>query len=384
LTMDTEMLEQLRSTIRRFVREKLVPIEAQVAENDEIPSEILDDVRALGLFGLSTPEEYGGLGLNLAEEVELLIELCWASAAFRSTVGINLGLGSQSILRDGTPEQKRHWLPRIASGEVVTSFCLTEPDSGSDSAALRTTATRDGDSYVINGSKRFVTNAPVAGLFLVMARTSREKLPGNAHVTAFLVPADTPGIRVAAKHRKMGQSGAWSADVYFEEVRVSADAIIGGVEGRGFLTAMKSLDRGRITIAAVCVGQARRIIYEATRYASERKQFGKAIGEFQLIQAMLADSQADLYAAESMVRETARRHDRGERVSMEASCCKMFASEMVGRIADRAVQIHGGAGYMRESSVERFYRDVRLFRIYEGTTQIQQLIIGREMLNALA
>jgi len=382
--MDTEMLEQLRSTIRRFVREKLVPIEAQVAENDEIPSEILDDVRALGLFGLSTPEEYGGLGLNLAEEVELLIELCWASAAFRSTVGINLGLGSQSILRDGTPEQKRHWLPRIASGEVVTSFCLTEPDSGSDSAALRTTATRDGDSYVINGSKRFVTNAPVAGLFLVMARTSREKLPGNAHVTAFLVPADTPGIRVAAKHRKMGQSGAWSADVYFEEVRVSADAIIGGVEGRGFLTAMKSLDRGRITIAAVCVGQARRIIYEATRYASERKQFGKAIGEFQLIQAMLADSQADLYAAESMVRETARRHDRGERVSMEASCCKMFASEMVGRIADRAVQIHGGAGYMRESSVERFYRDVRLFRIYEGTTQIQQLIIGREMLNALA
>ena len=382
--MDTEMLEQLRSTIRRFVREKLVPIEAQVAENDEIPSEILDDVRALGLFGLSTPEEYGGLGLNLAEEVELLIELCWASAAFRSAVGINLGLGSQSILRDGTPEQKRHWLPRIASGEVVTSFCLTEPDSGSDSAALRTTATRDGDSYVINGSKRFVTNAPVAGLFLVMARTSREKLPGNAHVTAFLVPADTPGIRVAAKHRKMGQSGAWSADVYFEEVRVSADAIIGGVEGRGFLTAMKSLDRGRITIAAVCVGQARRIIYEATRYASERKQFGKAIGEFQLIQAMLADSQADLYAAESMVRETARRHDRGERVSMEASCCKMFASEMVGRIADRAVQIHGGAGYMRESSVERFYRDVRLFRIYEGTTQIQQLIIGREMLNALA
>jgi acyl-CoA dehydrogenase len=382
--MDTEMLEQLRSTIRRFVREKLVPLEGQVADADEIPAEILNDIRALGLFGLSTPEEYGGLGLNLAEEIELIIELCWASAAFRSSIGINLGLGSQSILRDGTSEQKRRWLRRIASGEIVTSFCLTEPDSGSDSAALRTTATRDGDSYIINGSKRFVTNAPVAGLFLVMARTSREKLPGNAHVTAFLVPADTPGIRVAAKDRKMGQSGAWSADVYFEQVRVSADAIIGGVEGRGFMTAMKSLDRGRITIAAVCVGQARRIIYEATRYASERKQFGKAIGDFQLIQAMLADSQADLYAADSMVRETARRHDRGETVSMEASCCKMFASEMVGRIADRAVQIHGGAGYMRESAVERFYRDVRLFRIYEGTTQIQQLIIGREMLKALA
>lgn len=308
------------------------------------------------------------------------MELCWASAAFRSAIGINLGLGSQSILRDGTPQQRQEWLPRIASGEIVTSFCLTEPDSGSDSAALRTSAVREGDGYVINGSKRYVTNAPIAGLFLVMARTSKERLPKNAHITAFLVPAGTPGVTVAAKDKKMGQSGAWSADVFFEDVRVPADAIIGGEEGRGFATAMKSLDRGRISVASVCVGQARRILYEAARYASERKQFGKPIGEFQLIQAMLADSQADLYAAECMLRDTARRYDAGERISMEASCCKMFASEMVGRIADRAVQIHGGAGYMRDSAVERFYRDVRLFRIYEGTTQIQQLIIGKEVL----
>ena len=232
---------------------------------------------------------------------------------------------------------------------------------------------------MLDGSKRYITNAPSAGLFLVMARTSAERLPKNAHITAFLVPAGTPGITVGAKDRKMGQSGAWSADVHFEGVRVPASAIIGGVEGRGFATAMKALDRGRVHIGAVCVGQARRILHEATRYAVERRAFGEAIGDFQLIQAMLADSQADLYAAECMVRDVARRYDAGERVSLEASCCKMFCSEMVGRIADRAVQIHGGAGYMRDSAVERFYRDVRLFRIYEGTTQIQQLIIGREM-----
>ncbi len=382
--MDAETLNQLRETIRRFARERLVPLEEQVAETDQIPSEIIEEIRALGLYGLTTPEEYGGLGLKTAEEIELIMELCWASAAFRSAIGINLGLGSQSILRDGTPEQRQEWLPRIASGEVVTSFCLTEPDSGSDSAALRTSAVKEGDTYVINGTKRFVTNAPVAGLFLVMARTHPERLPKNAHVTAFLVPRDTPGVRVANRDRKMGQGGAWSADVYFENVRVPRSAIIGGVEGRGFATAMKSLDRGRISVAAVCVGQARRILHEAARYASERKQFGKPIGEFQLIQAMLADSKADLYAAECMLRETARRHDAGERISVEASCCKMFASEMVGRIADRAVQIHGGAGYMRDSAVERFYRDVRLFRIYEGTTQIQQLIIGREVLKSVA
>jgi acyl-CoA dehydrogenase len=378
--IDKETLAQLVDTVRRYVRDKLVPLEKEVAERDEIPVEVLQDFRDMGLYGLSTPERYGGLGLGSVEEVEIIMELCWTSAAFRSAIGINLGLGSQSILMDGTDAQKQHWLPRIATGEVVTSFCLTEPDSGSDSAALRTSAVRRGDAYVLNGTKRFITNAPSAGLFIVMARTNPERLPKNAHITAFLVPAGTLGVRVAGKAHKMGQQGAGVADVYLDDVHVPADAIIGGVEGKGFATAMKSLDRGRINIASVCVGQARRILFEATRYASERKQFGQPIGEFQLIQAMLADSQADLYAAECMLRDVARRHDSGERVSLEASCAKMFASEMVGRIADRAVQIHGGAGYMRESAVERFYRDVRLFRIYEGTTQIQQLIIGRELL----
>ena len=378
--MDRETLNEIRDVIRRFTRERLVPLEAEVAETDTIPAGIVQEMRDLGLFGLTTPEEYGGLGLSSAEEIELVMELTWASAAFRSTIGISLGLGSQAILMDGTGAQKAAWLPRIASGEVITSFCLTEPDSGSDSAALTTSAVRDRDGYVLNGTKRYVTNAPIAGLFLVMARTNREALPRNAHVTAFLVPAGTPGLRIGATDRKMGQAGAWSADVVLDDVRVPADSIIGGIEGRGFATAMKSLDRGRINVASVCVGQGRRILHEATRYARERTQFGQPIGQFQLVQAMLADSQADLYAAECMLRDVARRYDTGERISLEASCAKMFASEMVGRIADRAVQIHGGAGYMRDSSVERFYRDVRLFRIYEGTTQIQQIIIGREMM----
>jgi acyl-CoA dehydrogenase len=377
---DRDTLREFRDSVRRYVHEKLVPLENEVAENDRVPDSVIRDFREMGLYGLTTPEDYGGLGLNAQEEAEIMLELNWASAAFRSAVGINLGLGSQSILNDGTDAQRRQWLPKIASGEVVTSFCLTEPDSGSDAAALRTSAVRDGDHYVINGTKRFITNAPVAGLFIVMARTEKERLPKNAHISAFLVPAGTPGVIVAAKDRKMGQAGAWSADVHFDNARVPADALLGGIEGRGFATAMKSLDRGRISVSTACIGQARRILHEATKYAVERKQFGQAIGEFQLIQAMLADSQADLYAAECMLRDVARRYDDGERVSLEASCCKMFASEMVGRIADRAVQIHGGAGYMRDSVVERFYRDVRVFRIYEGTTQIQQGIIGKELL----
>jgi acyl-CoA dehydrogenase len=381
--MDRATLDALVDTVRRYTREHLVPLEAAVADNDEMPASVVRDFRDMGLFGLTTPEAYGGLGLACAEEIEIIIELCWASPAFRSTIGINLGLGSQGLVLDGTEAQKVQWLPKIASGEVITSFCLTEPDSGSDSAALRTSAVRDGDGYVLNGTKRYITNAPVAGLFIVMARTAPERLPKNAHISAFLVPAGTPGVRVGRKERKMGQQGAWVADVVFDNARVPVDAIIGGAEGKGFATAMKSIDRGRINVVSICVGQGRRILHEATRYATERKAFGQPIGEFQLIQAMLADSQADLYAAECMLRDVARRYDSGERVSMEASCAKMFASEMIGRIADRAVQIHGGAGYMRDSAVERMYRDVRLLRIYEGTTQIQQLIIGRELIKRM-
>ncbi len=377
--MDDQTLRQLLDTVSRYVRERLIPNEARVAEEDAIPAEIAGEMRKMGLFGLSIPEEYGGLGLSMEEEVRVAFELGRASPAFRSLIGTNNGIGSQGIVIDGTEEQKRKYLPRLASGEIIGSFALTEPGSGSDAASLRSSARREGDSYVINGTKRFITNAPEAGLFTVFARTDPDQ-PGARGVSAFLVEADTPGIALGPPDRKMGQKGAHTCDVIFEECRVPASALLGGVEGQGFRTAMKVLDRGRLHISAACVGVAERLIDDSLRYAMEREQFGKPIAEFQLIQAMLADSRAESYAARCMVLETARKRDRDGNVSTEAACCKMFASEMVGRVADRAVQIHGGAGYIADYGVERFYRDVRLFRIYEGTTQIQQLVIARNMI----
>ncbi|WP_341895829.1 acyl-CoA dehydrogenase family protein [Ferrovibrio terrae] len=377
--MDKDTLEQTRLGLRRFVREKLVPLEKQVADEDRIPDEIRRGFAEMGLYGLSIPEEYGGLGLTMAEEVELVFELGWTSPAFRSLFGTNVGIGSQGILMDGTAEQKETWLPRLASGEVTASFALTEPEAGSDAASVKTRAERQGDHYVVNGTKRFITNAPHAGIFTLMARTDPNN-KGAGGVTAFIVEAKTPGITIGRPDKKMGQRGSHTADVIFENAKVPAANIIGGREGQGFKTAMKVLDRGRLHISAMCVGAAERLIHESVSYARDRKQFGQAIAEFQLIQAMLADSRTEAYAARCMVRDAAGRYAAGEAVSMEASSCKYFASEMVGRVADRAVQIHGGSGYIQEYAVERFYRDVRLFRLYEGTSQIQQLVIAKQML----
>jgi acyl-CoA dehydrogenase len=376
---DQETLNLLKDSIARFVREVLIPHEDTVAETDAIPASIVGQMRELGLFGLCIPEEYGGLALTMEEEVLVAMELAYASPAFRSLVGTNNGIGAQGIVIDGTPEQKASWLPRLASGEIIGSFALTEPDSGSDAGSLRTTAVRDGDDYVIDGVKRFITNAPEAGVFTVMARTSPERKDAGA-ISAFLVERGTPGLSLGKPDKKMGQRGAHTCDVIFERCRVPAANLIGGKEGVGFKTAMKVLDKGRLHIAAVCVGAARRMLDDALRYAMERKQFGQPIAEFQLVQAMLADSQAELYAARSMVVDAARSRDEGRDVTLEASCCKLFASEMCGRVADRAVQIHGGAGYVADYAAERFYRDVRLFRIYEGTSQIQQLVIARNMI----
>lgn len=381
-SMDPETFGQLLDTVRRFVREKLVPQEAKVDEDDRVPDEIIAEMRDLGLFGISIPQNYGGLGLTASEEVAVVRELGWTSPAFRSVVGTNVGIGSQGLVMDGTADQCARYLPKLASGELVSSFCLTEPGAGSDAASLRTTAHWDGEAYVLNGTKRYITNAPRAGVLTVMARSDPEA-PGGAGVTAFIVDADTPGISVGKTDKKMGQRGAYTSDVVFEDVRVPADAVIGGEPGRGFKTAMKVLDRGRVHISALCIGTARRLIHEALVYSGDREQFGQPIGEFQLVQAMLADSQAECYAANCMVEDAARRLDRGEAITLEASCCKMYCSEMVGRVADRAVQIFGGAGYMAEYGIERFYRDVRLFRLYEGTTQIQQLIIARQMRRGL-
>jgi acyl-CoA dehydrogenase len=382
MALDSETLDQLLETIRRFVRERLMPLEHEVAENDAIPAEIVNAMREMGLFGLSIPEEHGGLGLTMEEEVRVAFELGRTSPAFRSLIGTNNGIGSQGIVIDGTGEQKRKYLPRLASGELVGSFALTEPEAGSDAGSLRTSARRDGDFYVLNGTKRFITNAPVAGLFTVFARTDPASTDARG-VSAFLVEAGTPGLSFGPPDRKMGQKGAHTCDVIFEDCRIPADAILGGREGQGFKTAMKVLDRGRLHISAVCVGASKRLIDDSLRYAAERRQFGKPIAEFQLVQAMLADSRAESYAAECMVMETARRKDAGQDVSTDAACCKMFASEMVGRVADRAVQVHGGAGYIADYGIERFYRDVRLFRIYEGTTQIQQIVIARNMVREL-
>jgi acyl-CoA dehydrogenase len=379
VTLPAETLSQLLESVSRFVREQLVPLEHHVAEHDEIPAGIVAAMREMGLFGLSISEEYGGLGLTMEEEAQVAFELGQTSPAFRSLIGTNNGIGSQGIIIDGLEEQKQRYLPGMASGEIVGSFALTEAEAGSDAGSLRTSARRDGDSYVLNGTKRYITNAPRAGLFTVFARTNPQEA-GARGVSAFLVEADTPGISLGVPDQKMGQKGAHTCDVIFDECRVPATALLGGQEGQGFRTAMKVLDRGRLHISAVCVGVAERLIRDSLRYAMERKQFGQPLAEFQLIQAMLADSKAEAYAARCMVMETARRKDAGHDVATEAACSKMFASEMVGRVADRAVQIHGGAGYIADYGIERFYRDVRLFRIYEGTTQIQQIVIARNMI----
>ena len=378
---DEETLNILLDSIARFVREVLVPNEALVAETDTIPPAIVAQMRELGLFGLSIPEAYGGLELSMEEEVRVAFEIARTSPAFRSLIGTNNGIGSQGIVIDGTEAQKQHYLPKLAAGEIIGSFALTEAGSGSDAASLRTSAVRDGDFYILNGSKRYITNAPEASIFTVMARTDPVKRRASA-ISAFIVERDTPGLSLGKIDKKMGQQGAHTCDVIFENCRVPAANIIGGKEGVGFKTAMKVLDKGRLHIAAVCVGAAERMLADALAYAMERQQFGQPIAEFQLIQAMLADSKAEIYAARSMVLDAARRRDNKEDISTEASCCKLFASEMCGRVADRSVQIHGGAGYISEYAAERFYRDVRLFRIYEGTTQIQQIVIARNMIKA--
>jgi len=379
---DHETLNALLDTVNRFVRERLVPAEALVAETDEIPGDIVQEMKDMGLFGLTVPESYGGLELTMEEEVMVMLAMGQTSPCFRSLFGTTVGIGSQGILLDGTTEQKAKYLPKLATGELIASFALTEPDAGSDAASLRTTAIRgtdaEGDHYIVNGTKRYITNSPHAGIFTLMARTNPAD-KGAGGVSAFIVEANTPGITIGKVDKKMGQRGAHTADVIFENCRVPASQLIGGKEGQGFKTAMKVLEKGRIHIAAICVGVAERMQRDALNYAIERKQFGQPIAEFQLVQAMLADSQAEIYAARCMVIDAARKRDEGLPVATEASCCKLFASEMCGRVADRAVQIFGGAGYLSEYGIERFYRDVRLFRLYEGTSQIQQIVIARNL-----
>ncbi len=376
--MDSETKSILLETIRRFVDERLRPLEAKVAEDDAIPEDVLKEMSELGLYGLSIPEEYGGLGLNMEEECLVALELGRCSPAFRSAFGTNVGIGSQGLLMYGTDAQKKKYLPAMATGEIVTSFALTEPDVGSDSGSVKTSARLEGDHYVLNGTKRYITNANRAHLFTVIARTNKDTKDASG-LSTFLVERSTPGLTVGKPEKKMGQHGTNICDVTFDNVKVPVENMI-GEEGQGFKVAMQVLDRGRLHISSFCVGIAERLIDDSVQYASEREQFGKPISSFQLIQAHLAESRVESYAGRCMALDAAKKYDQGLNVSEEAACSKLFASEMVGRVADRAVQIFGGAGYLTEYGVERFYRDVRLFRIYEGTSEIQKIVIARHML----
>ncbi len=381
--MDPDIFDQFIEQLKRYVRERLIPAEADVIAADRIPDDILNEMREMGLFGITIPEDYGGAGMSISQYIETVKQLSYAAPAYRSTMSINVGMTGSAIRKFGTAEQKAHWLPRIASGEIAC-FGLTEPGSGSDSAAMQTMAVRDGNGFRLNGTKRYITNAPHAKIGLIMARTSKEALPKNAHVSAFIIDMDTPGITIGSPDKKMGQTGAHIADVIMEDVHIPADAMVGGIEGKGFQIAMQSLDNGRLSVAAMGVGMGRRALDAATRYATERKAFGEPIANFQLIQAMLADSDAELYAAECMIADACARADRGENIVRKAAAAKMFASEACGRVADRSVQIHGGAGYLAEYDAERFFRDARILRIYEGTTQIMQLQIAKHMLREFA
>ena len=383
--MDPEMFEQFIEQLERYVRERLIPAEREVIEHDRVPDAILAEMRDMGLFGLTVPEDYGGAGLSTSQYARVVRTMAYAAPAFRSIFSINVGMFNSAIKNGGTEAQKAEWWPRIAAGEIAC-FGLTEPGSGSDSAAMATTAKPDpsGNGWILNGTKRYITNAPHAQVGLIMARTEKDNLPKNAHVSAFIVPMDAPGVTVGSPDAKMGQSGSHIADVILEDVHVPGEALLGGETGTGFVFAMKSLDNGRISVGAASTGYARRALDSALTYATERKAFGEPIANFQLIQQMLAESETEIYAAECMMADVTARADRGENILRKAAAFKVFASEMCGRVVDRVVQIYGGAGYLAEYDAERFFRDARIYRIYEGTTQILQLQIAKHMLRDFA
>ncbi|NUU26074.1 MAG: acyl-CoA dehydrogenase [Streptomycetaceae bacterium] len=380
--MDDADVDEIVASVRRFVREKVVPLETHIDETDAIPDDLREAAAAMGLYGFAIPEEYGGLGLTMTQEVSLVMELGWTTPAFRSLFGTNNGIAGHVLLEGATEEQKKRYLPRLASGEWTASFALTESEAGSDPGDLRTTARRGPDGWLLSGAKRFITNAPNADVFMVFARDADHPGRGADGISAFLVPADTPGLTVGPRDHKMGQQGAWTAEVFLDDVAVPDSALIGGEAGlgQGYRTAMRCLAHGRLHIAALCVGLAQRLLEETVAYAKTRSQSGRPIADFQLIQGLIADSQTDVYTGRATIAAAAAQFDSREDVRMAPSCAKYYCSEMVGRVADRAVQVHGGVGYMRGVPVERFYRDARLFRIYEGTSQIQQIVIAKQAL----
>jgi acyl-CoA dehydrogenase len=375
--MDADSFEQVLSAVRDLVRSEVVPREQEIEDTDRVPDEVRRLAVDMGLFGYALPEEYGGLGLSLLEDVQLAFEFGRTTPAFRSMFGTNNGIAGQVLAKFGTDAQKKEYLPRLAAG-AVASFALTEAEAGSDPSNLKTAARREGDDWVINGQKRYITNASWADYLVVFARTD-PAAPGGKGVSSFIIDAKAPGISIGPKDKKMGQAGAWSSEVFFDDLRVPHSQLIGGEPEKGFATAMTVLARGRVHIAALCVGMAQRILDESVAYAAVNKSSNRPIGEYQLVQAMLAESYAEIEAGRTMTLEAAAKYDAGEDIALGPSASKLFCSEMLGRVADRGVQVHGGMGYMRTTPVERFYRDARLYRIYEGTSEIQKLIIGRTL-----
>ncbi|MBY3985613.1 acyl-CoA dehydrogenase family protein [Rhodococcus fascians] len=376
-----DVFSDVLKQISHFVRSRVVPRELEIMNTDTIPQDLRAQSADMGLFGYAIPQEWGGLGLNLIQDVEVAMELGYTSLSLRSMFGTNNGIAGQVLVGFGTEEQKAAWLPGMASGEIVASFALTEPGAGSNPAGLRTTARADGDGWVIDGAKQYITNAPIADLFVVFARLDPKPDAGNG-IAVFLVPADASGVEVGSKDAKMGQQGSGTADVSFTGVRVGSEALVGGSGDIGYRAAMTSLARGRVHIAALSVGQAQRALDESVSYAASSTQGGEPIGNFQLVQAMIADQQTGVMAGRAMVREAARAWVENTDRRIAPSAAKLFCTEMVGKVADLAVQVHGGAGYMRDVPVERIYRDVRLLRLYEGTSEIQRLIVGGNLIRA--
>lgn len=374
----TEEQELFRRTAREFAQKELEPQAKELDETHRVPFETLKKLGELGYLGMVVPEEYGGIGADTLSYVIVMEELSKACASTSTAVSVQNSLVEFPIVEFGSEAQKKRYLPKLAAGEWMGAFALTEPESGSDAGNMRTTAVKDGQHYVLNGVKRFITNAAFAQLFVVFAAT--DPGAGNRGVSCFLVERDTPGFTIGKEEDKMGIRGTSTCELFFEDCRVPEENLLGGLN-KGFKVAMVTLDCGRIGIAAQAVGIAQAALDESISYSQERYAFGRPLAEFQAIQFKLADMKTKVEAARLLTYQAAWRKDRGLDYIMESSLAKLYAAEIASEVADEAVQIHAGYGYIRDYKVERLYRDARITRIYEGTSEIQKLIIARRLLS---
>lgn len=374
----TDELLQMKVMIKSFVDNEVEPYAQQIEDEDAIPQHLIDKAKGLGLFGMSIPEEYGGIGLNAVGKTIILEQLGRTHNGYVSLISAHTGIGSTGIVKLGSENLKQKYLPEMAQGNKIAAFALSEPGAGSDATNLSTYAEKNGGNWVLNGTKHFITNAPVADIFTVFAVTDKER-GAKGGITAFLVERDFPGLIIGKKDKKMGLRGSYTAQVIFENCIVPEENIIGEV-GLGYINALKILGEGRVGLAARAVGSCDKLVELSASYAKERIQFGEPIANNQAIQWMLADMATETEAARTLTMMAAEKIDGGRKVIKEAAMAKLYASEVFNKVADKAVQIHGGIGYIGEFPVERFYRDARITKIYEGTNEIQRLIIARRIL----